>query len=191
MKAMTPEERRLYFVWKSMKDRCRLPTNKAWKAYGGRGIKVCEAWQDDFSRFVKDVGLPPSPGLDLDRHPDKNGDYRPGNVRWVSHQQNMMNVRTNRPVTIAGVRKMASEWADEYGISRSTFCCRMKWGWEGEELLKRPRPKVLFVIINGVKKKAVDWAKETGICHTGFLHRIEQGEVGDKLLRPSQKQKKD
>ena len=42
---------RIYQIWADMKDRCNNRNNKAFKNYGGRGIKVCEEWEKDFMTF--------------------------------------------------------------------------------------------------------------------------------------------
>nr|DAU90285.1 MAG TPA: hypothetical protein [Bacteriophage sp.] len=39
-------QERLYAVWSEMLLRCNNSANKAYKHYGGRGIKVCKEWQD-------------------------------------------------------------------------------------------------------------------------------------------------
>lgn len=72
--------------------RCFNPKNQDFKYYGGRGIKVCERWHK-FENFLADVGEPP-PGLSIDRYPDKNGDYEPGNWRWATQKQQVENRRS-------------------------------------------------------------------------------------------------
>ena len=42
---------RLYNIWRTMRDRCNLPTSKEYKRYGARGIKVCQEWNDNFLTF--------------------------------------------------------------------------------------------------------------------------------------------
>ena len=66
-----------YAVFRSMTDRCRLPTHQAWRNYGGRGITVCPRWAT-FEAFWEDMGPTYAPGLDLDRK-DNDGPYSPEN----------------------------------------------------------------------------------------------------------------
>jgi len=71
-----------YRVWGSMIERCENTSHKYYKHYGGRGIKVCKEWRNDFTRFLRDMGEQPK-GLSLDRI-DNSGDYCKDNCRWVS-----------------------------------------------------------------------------------------------------------
>src|SRR5215831_9640275 len=56
-----------YAVWRSMHDRCRLPTHQAWHNYGARGITVCDRWQESFTNFWEDMRPTYRPGLTLER----------------------------------------------------------------------------------------------------------------------------
>jgi hypothetical protein len=78
-----------------MLQRCRNQANPRWARYGGRGIKVCDRWLA-FENFLADMGERP-PGKTLDRWPDPDGDYRPGNCRWATDYQQ----RHNRSVLVA------------------------------------------------------------------------------------------
>ena len=83
-----------YTAWIRMKERTKeFPVCKADKAnYWDRGIRVCEAWQNDFMAFYNHIGPKPSPELSLDRIDNDRG-YEPGNVRWATRSQQMKNRR--------------------------------------------------------------------------------------------------
>lgn len=75
-----------------MIDRCERPAGLRNPNYGGRGIRVCERWRNSFAAFLADMGPRPE-GMSLDRFPDVNGDYGPGNCRWATASQQHSNVR--------------------------------------------------------------------------------------------------
>jgi len=81
--------------WSSMLQRCENPNHKFFRNYGGRGITVCERWHT-FENFLADMSERPV-GLTLDRYPDKNGNYEPGNCRWATRQQQAKNKRPMTP----------------------------------------------------------------------------------------------
>ena len=85
-----------YAVWRSMLDRCRLPTHQAWANYGGRGIFVFEPWRKDrraFLRYLAGLEGWDRPMLELDRM-DVDRGYEPGNLRFVTRRENQGNRRT-------------------------------------------------------------------------------------------------
>lgn len=85
---------RTYHSWLGMRQRCLNPNNSAFEHYGGRGIKVCERWQESFENFLADMGECP-PGLSIDRI-DNNGHYEPGNCRWATNHEQRVNQRKAR-----------------------------------------------------------------------------------------------
>ncbi len=188
---MSPMEIKAYNCWYGIKQRCYKPNFIYYRHYGGRGITMDQRWQADFAEFVKDAGLPPAKGYDLDRI-NNNGNYEPGNVRWVTHRENLKNMRSNRPVTIDGVTKLSSEWADQAGISRPAFFRRLEAGWTGKALLKAPQYSGYgeLLILKGVARTIDEWAKIIGISDIGLRTRIKRGYSEQQLLKPSAKWKK-
>lgn len=81
----------LYKTWEGMRNRCNNKNYKQYKDYGGRGIKVCERW-NNFGNFIKDMGDKPSPDYSIDRI-DVNGNYEPSNCRWATWKQQALNKR--------------------------------------------------------------------------------------------------
>jgi len=83
-----------YQSWYAMKARSQNPSHPRFKDYGGRGVKVCERWQN-FENFLEDMGIRP-PGKTLDRIDNSKG-YEPGNCRWATPKEQAYNRRPAKP----------------------------------------------------------------------------------------------
>jgi hypothetical protein len=83
-----------YRNWLYMRERCRKPNHPSYNDYGGRGIAICERW-DDSANFVADMGEPAPGMLSLDRI-DVDGNYEPKNCRWATKSQQRINRRVIR-----------------------------------------------------------------------------------------------
>ena len=83
-----------YVSWTHMRQRCLNKDALNYERYGGRGIKICERWRDDFAAFLADMGERPE-GTTLDRI-DVDGDYEPGNCRWSTPKEQQANQRRHK-----------------------------------------------------------------------------------------------
>ena len=134
-------ETRLYECWRDMRNRCYLKTQKNYKNYGGRGIKVCDEWKNDFMSFC-DWSLKNgySDNLTLDRI-DVNGNYCPENCRWITRKEQSRNTRRNVFITLNGKTQILSDWIKFARISFQTYYNRKKKGFSDSEILLKNRDK--------------------------------------------------
>ncbi|WP_375292183.1 hypothetical protein [Sphingomonas melonis] len=77
-------------MWKAMRHRCSNPESADYDNYGGRGITVCDRWENSFEAFFADMGSRPFAEAQIDRE-DNDGNYEPDNCRWVTAQVNVNN----------------------------------------------------------------------------------------------------
>jgi hypothetical protein len=131
--AMYPKE---YMAYHDAKRRCTNPyheTNK--RNYKDRGIKFLFT---SFEEFFKCLGPRPN-NTSLDRI-NNNGHYEPGNVRWASFRQQIINRQTTTFLTFRGKTLCAAEWDRVLGLSRGTVARRIsKYGWSLERALSTPK----------------------------------------------------
>lgn len=126
-------DRGLYCLWKGMNYRCKKPV---FKGYCGRGIKVCEEWddtsKDGFHNFYRDMAPRPSKLHSLDRIDNDKGYYK-DNCRWATQKQQCNNMRSNHRVTYKQCEYTIQELADKYNIKSNTLLYRLRRGWEIDE----------------------------------------------------------
>lgn len=84
-----------YRAWCGIRQRCFNPANCRYEGYGGRGITVCDRWNQSFLAFFEDMGPRPSPNHSIDRI-DNDGNYEPSNCRWATRSQQQRNKRPFR-----------------------------------------------------------------------------------------------
>lgn len=122
---------KLHRLWICMRFRCQNP-NYAWYSdYGGRGIDVCQEWDDYlvFKKWATENGY--SPALSLDRI-DNNKGYSPSNCRFTTMKNQARNKRNNKLIEINGVLKPLVEWCEIYGKNRNTIRSRIRAGWSAQ-----------------------------------------------------------
>ena len=134
---------RLYAVWSEMMLRCNKPTNKAYKHYGGRGIKVCKEWQDYlvFKEWAYSHGYDENAKFQectIDRI-DVNGDYCPENCRWTINSEQCINKQDTVYVELNGERMALSQAAEKLHMNYGTLNSRInKLHWSIERALSTP-----------------------------------------------------
>lgn len=126
-----------FHVWRSMNDRCHLPTHQAWRNYGARGITVCARWRQSFNAFWEDMGPTYREGLTLERL-DNSAGYTPENCTWRGRVAQARNKRTNVRVSTPWGMLTAAEAADRAGLNRSTVYYRLAAGVPEHRLLEAP-----------------------------------------------------
>lgn len=135
------EHTRLYRIWQGMMIRCYNPESNRYDRYGGRGITVCDEWKNDIKVFIEwAMKSGYQDNLTIERK-DNDGSYSPENCRWVTMKEQMNHTSRSRYITVMGVTKTASQWADETGVNSSTILERIKRGWKPEEAVMKPARK--------------------------------------------------
>lgn len=112
---------RIYNLWHTMKERCYVKTQISYPNYGGKGIKVCDEWQDfiPFMEWAYANGYDenaPRGQCTLDRI-DPNGDYCPENCRWVNFSVQANNKSTNVFLEYNGIVDTLSNHARRLGVN--------------------------------------------------------------------------
>lgn len=128
---------RLYRAWRHMKGRCYDPHDIGYAYYGGRGIKVCKEWDNDYLSFKKwALSNGYKDFLTLDRI-DFNGNYEPYNCRWATRKEQANNRRGLHKVEYHGETKTLTEWSQITGIKITTLFMRlMNYHWSVERALE-------------------------------------------------------
>jgi len=130
---------RTYTAWVSTKNRCFNTKNIGYKSYGGRGIAMCKRWASDFSMFLEDMGEKPE-GFSLERK-DVNGNYEPGNCKWIPRKDQPLNRRSSVYATYKGETKSLVEWAKALKVNQLSLDCAVRRvsknqaGWVGASVL--------------------------------------------------------
>ncbi len=107
----------VFLAWRRMKSKCYDPRHSSYHVYGGLGVRVHQAWKDNFEEFASHVGPRPEKGYTIQRIDNTLG-FVPGNVRWAPGKQHPDNEVSNPIVTYQGNKTRLKELADHLGIPR-------------------------------------------------------------------------
>lgn len=167
----------LYWVWTNMKKRCHDSSSVSYKYYGARGIKVCDRWLNSFLDFAADVGPRPSKEHQLDRYPDNNGGYRPGNTRWATRSQNSRNRRNTPFFTDSGITKPIAQWAEDLGLGLATIKKRIQDSTITHPLAPLSRGGVdpVRLSLNGETLTLAELEGKYGTCRKVIRARLHSG----------------
>lgn len=132
------KDKYLYKRWYDAKDRCYNPKCVSYPRYGGRGIKMCERWQDyenfendmleSFLEHVKEFGLKDT---QIERN-NYDGNYEPSNCRWSTRKEQANNRSSNYMIT---EYLTAKQFAEKYNINYNTVLSRLNASWSLERII--------------------------------------------------------
>lgn len=128
---------RVWRIWMGMRQRCHNKKSHIWKYYGGRGITVCDKWNnalDGFKNFYRDMGE--DNGLSIDRI-DNNAGYCRENCRWATMKQQIENRRSTK-----GVARNADSLRQKClraGMPYMLVYLRTRLGWSEDKALTTPK----------------------------------------------------
>ena len=130
----------VHTAWRQMRARCLNSSHPSFHNYGGRGIKICHRWLNDFAAFKKDMGpKPQGQRYSLERIDNAKG-YSPKNCRWATYKEQGQNRRYTVWITFNGRTMCATDWARELGIWVSPLLRRLR-KWPVEIALTLPKQK--------------------------------------------------
>jgi len=131
---------RTFKCWQGMMRRCYEPARRDFQHYGGRGIRVCDRWREAFENFLADMGEMPV-GMSLDRQ-DHDGDYSPGNCRWINQIAQIENRRNTIWVEMDGQRLTQHAAARALQLPVNSIRRWMKDGLSFEDAAARTRERM-------------------------------------------------
>lgn len=126
---------RLYSIYHHIINRCYNKNTRNYQNWGGRGIKICDAWLNDFMNFYSwAINNGYHEGLSIDRI-NVDGNYEPDNCRWATSKEQGNNRRTSIFLTYNGKTQTLKQWSEELGCKYGTMNVRYHEGWPVKEIL--------------------------------------------------------
>jgi len=188
MRSKPRGEYKEYSIWMAMRQRCSNPNNVNYKNYGGRGIKVCERW-DDFYNFIEDLGLRPQ-GLSIERVDNDKG-YQPDNCIWADNLAQARNKQDTLRVSYHGVSKLFLEWCEELdleetlGLSNHSIYCRIfQYNWSVEKAFTVKGETVAETYVNGEMLSVKLICEKYNLSEGVVRARKAKGLTDDALTAP-------
>uniref|UniRef100_A0AB39ACE1 HNH endonuclease n=1 Tax=Klebsiella phage phiYH65 TaxID=3237693 RepID=A0AB39ACE1_9CAUD len=132
---LSSKNRKLYNVWKAMRQRCNNPTCKDYPHYGGRGIQICEEWDDFENFYLWAVRNGYKEGLTIERK-DVNKGYNSENCTWMVNEKQSRNRTDTVKYEYQGKMCDIRELSEISGIPYLTLKGRLfYYGWSVERAM--------------------------------------------------------
>lgn len=173
-----------YSSWIHLKDRCLNLDAHNFGYYGGRGISVCERWFNDYDAFFEDMGPRPE-GTTIERI-NNNENYEPGNCRWATRKSQVRNRCSNRLITMEGITKTITEWAEDLNTSMENFSHHIKRLGIPESIRRLRNAKDNKMT---AKYSMEDMCQAGCTSRRGIRHWQEQGLFGEVERTPGRTRK--
>ena len=146
--AKVKRDKRLYYIWRGMKDRCYNPKADSYYLYGAKGIQICDEWLNDFLSFQSWSFLNGYKNyLTIDRI-DNKLNHSPSNCRWSTSKEQSNNRTNNKKFTINNKTKTLKEWCEFFDIKYSTVWARMNRGWDFYKALNISPQQAIGILRN-------------------------------------------
>lgn len=130
--------KRIMYIWQSMKQRCYKEDSISYKNYGAKGIKICNEWLNNpkvFYDWAINNGY--EERLTIDRI-NNNGDYEPNNCRWTDWETQMRNTKHNIIINYQGETNCVKYFIDKYKLNQFAIYSRLKRNWSVKDAIEKP-----------------------------------------------------
>lgn len=166
---------RLYRIWADMKRRCKNSDRPNYKNYGGKGIRVCQEWENSFDSFREwALNNGYSDDLSIDRI-DNNGNYEPSNCRWATAKEQANNKRNNLHIEYKGETRTLAQWCEVFGLERNVVAMRIyRDNIPFEEAIKKGNRVKRLLTYKGKTQSIAEWTRELGFKKNTLDNRLNK-----------------
>ena len=166
---------RLYRIWADMKRRCKNSDRPNYKNYGGKGIRVCQEWENSFDSFREwALNNGYSDDLSIDRI-DNDGNYEPSNCRWATAKEQANNKRNNLHIKYKGETRTLAQWCEVFGLERNVVAMRIyRDNIPFEEAIKKGNRVKRLLTYKGKTQSISEWTKELGFKKNTLDNRLNK-----------------
>lgn len=174
--------KKIYATWTGLRDRCNNSNNKYYNDYGGRGIKVCERW-NNFINFLEDMGSPPDNvnRWSIDRI-NVNGDYEPLNCRWATDNEQANNRTNTKYIIYKNIKYTIRDFCKNFNLDYKLVYSRVFSGIRNPELLLINKKEPLSITYQEETLTIKDWCIKLNIKPNTFHSRVYKGFTNEETL---------